>query len=56
MMNKSEQEQQQQQQHFVLHIEDYWRQHSIYELGWQLGMLFLMIMKKEDLKKGNEDS
>jgi len=32
MMDKSEQE------HFVLHMEDYWRQTSIYKLGWQLGM------------------
>jgi len=40
------------QQHFILHLEDYWRG-SIYELGWQLGM-YIPNDKQERFVKGME--
>ena len=40
------------QQHFILHMEDYWRG-SVYELGWQLGM-YIPNDKQERFVKGME--
>jgi hypothetical protein len=47
LMDKSNQE------HFVLHMEDYWRGSGVYELGWQFGM-YILDDEEERFEEGME--